>query len=93
MNDWSCIALSPLACATQFIYLQLALKAMPKGKQQHDKPVRVPLPHPFYSAEGTDICLIVKDHKGEGHKAAKAMVAATEGHAGINKVGLGALAG
>jgi len=32
------------------------------------------VPHALYSAEGAEVCLIVKDHKGEGHKEAKKRV-------------------
>ncbi len=62
----------------------IALKKIPSGKR-NDKPLRLPLPHPIYNVEGTEVCLIVKDHKGEGHKAAKAKVRA-EGTAGVTKV-------
>lgn len=49
----------------------IALKKIPQEKR-NDKPIRIPLPNPIYSLEGVEICLFVKDHKGEGHKAAKA---------------------
>jgi len=45
------------------IYLVIALKKIPKGKR-NDKPIRIPLPHPIYNTQETEICLIVKDHKG-----------------------------
>jgi ribosome biogenesis protein UTP30 len=48
----------------------VALKKIPK-KSRNDKPVRIPLPHPLYESEGVEICLFVKDNKGEGHKEAK----------------------
>jgi ribosome biogenesis protein UTP30 len=51
------------------------LKKIPEQRRK-DKPVRLPLPHPIYSAAETEVCLIVKDHAGEGHKAAKAAVRA-----------------
>ena len=41
----------------------IALKKIPQGKR-YDKPIRLPLPNPIYSIEGTDVCLFVKDHKG-----------------------------
>lgn len=68
----------------EFLYLVVALKNMPRQGRK-DKPVRLPIPHPLYDLEGTDICLIVKDHKGEGHKEAKARVRA-EKTAGVTKV-------
>lgn len=50
-----------------------------------DKPIPVPLPHPLYSVEETEVCLFVKDHKGEGHKESKNKVKA-EKIPGIAKV-------
>jgi hypothetical protein len=50
-----------------------------------DKPVPIPLPHPLYSVEDTEVCLFVKDHKGEGHKESKNKVKA-EKIPGIAKV-------
>lgn len=42
----------------------IALKKVPQ-KPRSDKPIRIPIPHPIYSADGgTDVCLFVKDHKG-----------------------------
>eukprot|EP00983_Pelagomonas_calceolata_P026126 821054-Pelagomonas_calceolata.AAC.1 len=51
-----------------------------------DKPVPLPLPHPLLSPEGAELCLFVKDHKGEGHKQAKAMVNKFERKGGVTKV-------
>ena len=36
-----------------------------------NKLVPVKIPHPLLNPDKTEICLIVKDHEGEGHKAAK----------------------
>lgn len=69
----------------QVLYLQLALKRMPLQARK-DKPVPLPLPHPLLSPEGAGICLFVKDHKGEGHKEAKRMVARFERKGGVAKV-------
>ena len=30
--------------------------------------VRRPVPHALYTAAGAEVCLIVKDHKGEGRR-------------------------
>lgn len=62
----------------------LSLKKMPQ-KPRSDKPKRIALPHPIYTLKGTDICLFVKDHKGEGHKEAKEQHAKME-NTGITKV-------
>ncbi|GAB4821059.1 hypothetical protein N2152v2_008105 [Parachlorella kessleri] len=62
----------------------IALKKIPQEKRK-DKPIRIPLPHPIYSIDGQEICLIVKDRKGEGHKAAKLKVR-EEKVAGVSKV-------
>jgi hypothetical protein len=69
----------------QVFFLQLALKKMPLQKRK-DKPIPLPLPHPLLSPEGADLCLFVKDHKGEGHKEAKAMVNRFERKGGVAKV-------
>lgn len=68
----------------EFLYLVIALKKVPQDRRK-DKPLRLPLPHPIYDAEGAEICLLVKDRKGEGHKAAKLKVR-EEKVAGVNKV-------
>ena len=44
----------------------ITLKKVPSGKR-NDKPLRLPLPHPIYSTEDTDVCLFVKDRKGTCH--------------------------
>ena len=62
----------------------IALKKMPDTRGK-DKPIPVPLPHPLYSVEETEVCLFVKDHKGEGHKESKNKVKA-EKIPGIAKV-------
>ena len=36
------------------------------------------MPHALYTAAGAEVCLIVKDHKGEGHKEAKKRVKQAE---------------
>lgn len=60
-------------------------------KSRNDKPIRIPLPNPIYDTEGTEICLFVKDKKGEGHKGAKLKVK-EDRIQGISKViGLGKL--
>lgn len=60
------------------------MKKIPE-KRGKDKPISLPLPHPIYSVEETEVCLFVKDHKGEGHKESKAKVKA-EKIPGIAKV-------
>lgn len=60
------------------------MKKIPE-KRGKDKPIPLPLPHPMYSVEETELCLFVKDHKGEGHKESKAKVKA-EKIPGIAKV-------
>lgn len=67
-----------------FLYLVISLKKIPDGRGKV-KPVSIPLPHPLYSVEETEVCLFVKDHKGEGHKESKAKVKA-EKIPGIAKV-------
>eukprot|EP00884_Botryococcus_braunii_P005373 jgi/Botrbrau1/14837/Bobra.0278s0007.1 len=57
----------------EFLYLGIQLKTTPHGPKKH-KPVCLPVPHSLYSFDGAEICLIVKDHKGEGHKEAKQRV-------------------
>ena len=51
------------------VYLQVALKRVPQARK--DMPVRIEVPHALYEFEGAEVCLLVKDKKGEGHKAAK----------------------
>lgn len=70
------------------MYLQIVLKRSPTGPRK-DKPHRLPLPHPLYTKGQAEVCLFVKDHKGEGQTAARA----SHGHTpGITKIiGLSAL--
>lgn len=64
------------APASSPILQTIALKALP-AKGRSDKPQAVALPHALYSPEdGFEACLIVRDHAGEGHKAAKALLRA-----------------
>ena len=44
------------------------------------------MPHALYTAEGAEVCLIVKDHKGEGHKGGKEVGEAGGAGASIAKV-------
>ena len=41
----------------------IALKKVPQ-KPRNDKPLRITIPHPIHTAEGAEVCLFVKDHKG-----------------------------
>ena len=50
-----------------------------------NKLVPVKIPHPLLNPDKTEICLIVKDHQGEGHKEAKKKVADMEA-CGVAKV-------
>jgi len=67
-----------------FIYLVIALKKVPETRRK-DKPIPLPLPNPIYNVQDTEICLFVKDHKGEGHAESKSKVKA-EKIPGIAKV-------
>mmetsp|Transcript_29441 Transcript_29441/g.54032 ORF Transcript_29441/g.54032 Transcript_29441/m.54032 type:complete len:257 (-) Transcript_29441:40-810(-) len=67
------------------IFLQISLKNMPVGALKL-KPIGLPIPHPIYSPEENDICVIVKDHEGEGHKEAKAKLRALDNMGGVKKV-------
>ena len=69
----------------EMLSIQIALKKMPLQSRK-DKPIALSLPHPLLSVEGAEVCLFVKDHAGEGHKEAKAMVSKFEKSGGINKV-------
>lgn len=75
----------------EMIFLVVALKQTPKTPKNKHKPIRIPLPHPLYTEEGAKVCLIVKDHKGEGHTAAKKRVKETEGSKVAKVVGLSKL--
>ncbi|KAL3138723.1 hypothetical protein ABBQ32_006478 [Trebouxia sp. C0010 RCD-2024] len=57
----------------EYLYLNFALKKTPQPPK-NPSPVRLPLPHPIYDSRNAEVCLFVKDHKGEGHKAAKLRV-------------------
>jgi ribosome biogenesis protein UTP30 len=70
----------------ELLYLQIALKKMPQQPRK-DKPMALALPHPIYSSEGQDVCLLVKDApEGKGGKAAKARLAALDKNGGVAKV-------
>uniref|UniRef100_A0A1D2A9P3 Ribosomal L1 domain-containing protein 1 n=1 Tax=Auxenochlorella protothecoides TaxID=3075 RepID=A0A1D2A9P3_AUXPR len=75
---------SNLLLDDELIYLNIALKKVPQTPRK-DKPVRLNIPHPIYSLEGAEVCLFVKDSKGEGHKASKKKVK-EEQIAGVTKV-------
>jgi ribosome biogenesis protein UTP30 len=68
-------------------HLVIALKKAPTGPRK-DKPIKLPIPHALYSSEGAEICLFVKDHKGEGHKAAKQRLAKLMKNGGVAKVNI-----
>lgn len=69
----------------ELLHLVVALKKAPVGPRK-DKPIHLAIPHPLFTADGAEICLFVKDHKGEGHKAAKARLAQLQKNGGVNKV-------
>ena len=69
----------------EMLHLQIVLKRIPLGNRKHN-PIRLPLPHPIYNTETTEICMFVKDLQGEGHKAAKKRIAMLDKHAGVSKV-------
>lgn len=50
-----------------------------------NKLVPIKIPHPLLSLDVAEVCLIVKDHQGEGHKEAKKKVAEME-KCGVAKV-------
>ena len=50
-----------------------------------NKLVPIKIPHPLLSLDVAEVCLIVKDHQGEGHKEAKRKVAEME-KCGVAKV-------
>lgn len=68
----------------EYLYLNIALKKTPQPPK-NPSPIFLQLPHPIYDAENAEVCLFVKDHKGEGHKAAKLRVK-QEKIAGVAKV-------
>ena len=56
-------------------------------QSRKDKPIPLRLPHPLHVAgEGAEVCLFVKDHKGEGHKEAKEKLGAFEKSGGVHKI-------
>lgn len=69
----------------ELLHLVVALKKAPVGPRK-DKPIRLPIPHPLFSTDGAEICLFVKDHKGEGHKAAKVRLSKLQKKGGVAKV-------
>ena len=50
-------------------------------------PIALTVPHPLLDVNTAEICLIVKDKEGEGHKEAKKKVEEME-KCGVAKVGL-----
>ncbi|KDD75440.1 ribosomal protein L1p/L10e [Helicosporidium sp. ATCC 50920] len=58
----------------ELLFLTVALKKVPHAPRK-DMPHSIPIPHPLYTGEEIDICLIVADRK-EGHKASKEKVRA-----------------
>lgn len=70
----------------ELLHLVVALKRAPTGPRK-DKPLRIALPHALYEANsGAEVCLFVKDHKGEGHAAAKARLAKLADNGGVSKI-------
>lgn len=70
----------------EFLYIQIALKTSHPSHRK-DKPICIPLPNPFNTRDGVDICMFVKDDKsGAGHKAAKKKVEKFANKAGVAKV-------
>jgi ribosome biogenesis protein UTP30 len=69
----------------EVFHLVVSLKKAPVGPRK-DKPIRIAVPHPLWTAEGAEVCLFVKDHKGEGHKAAKQRLAKLLKNGGVAKV-------
>lgn len=51
-----------------------------------NKLVPIAIPHPLLDLSTAEVCLIVKDKEGEGHKEAKRRVAALEDKCGVAKV-------
>uniref|UniRef100_A0A7S0S7C7 Ribosomal protein L1 n=1 Tax=Mantoniella antarctica TaxID=81844 RepID=A0A7S0S7C7_9CHLO len=63
--------------------LMISMRKVPaKGS---NKLVPIAIPHPLLNLDVAEVCLIVKDHLGEGHKDAKKRVAAME-KCGVAKV-------
>jgi len=71
----------------EIIYVTVALKKSPHpAGPRKVKPIRLPVPHPLFTTEGAEVCLFVKDSKGEGHKAAKARLAKFTAKGGVTKI-------
>jgi ribosome biogenesis protein UTP30 len=71
----------------EFVYVTVALKRSPAPHGALKvKPVRIAVPHPLFTVEGAEVCLFVKDSKGDGHKAAKARLAKFTAKGGVNKI-------
>jgi len=56
-----------------------------KGPHPFAFPCRLPLPHPIYRKGEQEVCLFVKDIKGEGHTVAKELHRQMQG-TGISKI-------
>lgn len=70
----------------EVINLNISLKTMPLQSRK-DKPVPLHLPNPLHVVgEGAEVCLFVKDQKGEGHKEAKEKLGAFEKTGGVHKI-------
>lgn len=67
----------------QLLNLVISLKKTPQ--QSSNKPHRVDIPHPLYNVDSSEVCLLVKDRKGEGHKEAKLRVQESA-NCGVSKV-------
>lgn len=52
------------------------------ARQTKTSPHSQRLPHPIYKKDKSQVCLFVKDHKGEGHAEAK------ERHAKMQRTGI-----
>lgn len=70
----------------EFLYIQIALKTSHPNHRK-DKPICIPLPHPFNVKDDIEICMFVKDDKsGAGHQAAKKKLEKFANKAGVAKV-------
>mmetsp|Transcript_39711 Transcript_39711/g.98274 ORF Transcript_39711/g.98274 Transcript_39711/m.98274 type:complete len:334 (+) Transcript_39711:266-1267(+) len=63
--------------------LMISMRKTPQ--KASNKLVAIKIPHPLLNLDTAEVCLIVKDREGEGHKAAKKQVAEME-KCGIAKV-------
>ena len=66
-------------------YYSVMLSTRRVPQKGSNKLVPVKIPNPLLNPDKTEICLIVKDHQGEGHKEAKKKVADMEA-CGVAKV-------